>query len=212
MSMSLSEKNLLDRVDRAFSESLAAVEGLWRSQGAVIVEMARMVAGAFKAHRRLYIFGNGGSAADAQHLAAECINRFQMERAPLPAVALTVDTSVLTSIANDYDFKDVFLKQIQALGEAGDVALGLSTSGRSENVLRALRWAREHGLHTLGFAGRDKTDMDIYCDRILHVPSPVTARVQEGHIAAGHILCELIEVLVFQPDDPEGEEPAPAIC
>ncbi|SMC27705.1 phosphoheptose isomerase [Desulfacinum hydrothermale DSM 13146] len=207
--MSPSKERLLDRVDRAFGQSLAAVEGLWRSQGPVIVEMAQTVAAAFKAHRRLYLFGNGGSAADAQHLAAECINRFQMERAPLPAIALTVDTSVLTSIANDYDFNDVFLKQIQALGEAGDVALGLSTSGRSENVLRALRWAREHGLHTLGFAGRDKTDMDIYCDRILHVPSPVTARVQEGHIAAGHVLCELMEVLLFGTDGrrPEASDP-----
>ncbi len=185
------------RLDRAFRQCLETVEAVWRSQGPVLMEMAQVITAAFRAHRKLYLFGNGGSAADAQHLAAEFVNRFQMDRVPLPAVALTVDTSVLTSIANDFDFRDVFLRQIQALGEAGDVVLGISTSGRSENVIRALRWARERGLHTLGFSGEEKTEMDVYCDRILRVPSRMTPRIQESHITAGHVLCDLVEQMFF---------------
>lgn len=185
------------RVQGIFDATVRALAAVKEQDAETVVRMAHVVAGAFRSRRRVYLFGNGGSAADCQHLAAEFINRFQKERDPLPAMALTTDTSVLTSIANDYDFRDVFLRQLRGLGEAGDVALGLSTSGRSENVLRALRWAREHGLHTLGLAGSQKTDMDIYCDLILHVPETVTARVQEVHITVGHALCDLVEEMLF---------------
>ncbi|MEJ5364672.1 MAG: D-sedoheptulose 7-phosphate isomerase [Desulfosoma sp.] len=209
--MSAEENVWTRRVHEAFDAASRAFNAVKVRDAETIVRMARVVAEAFRARRRLYLFGNGGSAADCQHLAAEFINRFQKERVPLPAVALTTDTSVLTSIANDYDFRDVFVRQLRGLGEAGDVAVGLSTSGRSENVLRALRWAREHGLHTLGLAGLRQTDMDVYCDLILHVPDAVTARVQEVHIAVGHVICELVEEMLFGGARPP-QDPTPTVC
>jgi len=125
------------------------------------------------------------------------VNRFQKERPPLPAIALTVDTSILTSISNDYLFEDIFLRQLQALSRRGDVALGISTSGTSANVLKALEWARARGLCTLGWTGAFPSAMDAYCHRILHVPSTVTARIQECHITVGHILCALVEEILY---------------
>lgn len=178
-------------------ESIAVKEAFLRQGVTVLVDMAALIAAAFRGRHRLFLFGNGGSAADAQHLAAEFVNRFQMERPPLPALALTVDSSILTSISNDYRFEDVFLKQLQGLGQPGDVALGISTSGRSPNVVTALRWAREHGLQTIGWAGAAQGDMDLYCDLMLHVPSTNTARIQEGHITAGHILCGLVDSMLY---------------
>ena len=190
-------KQLHEAAVAAFRESIAVKEALCQGGCDLLLEMAAMLAAAFRGCHRLFLFGNGGSAADAQHLAAEFVNRFQRERRPLPALALTVDTSILTSIGNDYSFEDIFLKQVQALGQAGDVALGISTSGRSPNVLKALKWARENGLHTLGWAGAEKSEMDVTCDLILHVPSRVTARVQECHITFGHVLCLLVEEILF---------------
>lgn len=190
-------KQLLVAAEAAFRESMAVKEALCRKGCDLLLEMAAMLTAAFRGGHRLFLFGNGGSAADAQHLAAEFVNRFQRERRPLPALALTVDTSILTSIANDYAFEDVFLKQVQALGQAGDVALGISTSGRSPNVLKALKWARANGLHTLGWAGAEKSEMDVICDLVLHVPSRVTARIQEGHLTFGHVLCLLVEEILF---------------
>ena len=116
------------------------------------------------------------------------------------AIALSVDTSVITSISNDYHFEDIFVKQLQALAGPGDVALGISTSGRSPNVLKGLQWARQNGLHTIGWAGADQTEINVYCDHVLHVPSKVTARIQECHITAGHIMCGLIEEILFGND------------
>ena len=190
-------KQLQLAAEEAFRESIAVKESLCRTGFGLILDMAEMVSAAFRGGHRLFLFGNGGSAADAQHLAAEFVNRFQLERRPLPAIALTVDTSILTSISNDYQFEDIFSKQLQALGQAGDVALGISTSGRSPNVLKALKWARGNGLHTLGWGGTETTEMDVYCDLILHIPSRVTARVQEGHITFGHVLCLLVEQTLF---------------
>lgn len=158
-----------------------------------LIEAARMVSVVFRARRRLFIFGNGGSAADAQHIAAEFVNRFEFERQPLPAIALTTDTSILTSIGNDRGFDEVFIRQLKAMAEPGDAALGISTSGRSSNVIVALRWAKEHGLHTVGFMGKAITEMDAYCDIAIHVPSSKTPRIQECHIFMGHLLCGLVE-------------------
>lgn len=188
---------------QAFQESIRVKQSVQGSASELAVRMADVISRAFRGHHRLFVFGNGGSAADAQHLAAEFVNRFHRERPPLPALALTVDTSVLTSIGNDYGFDDVFRKQLQALGQPGDVALGISTSGRSVNVVHALRWARENGLHTIGWAGADSSDMDVYCDLIFHVPSAVTARIQETHITVAHIVCGLVEEILFN------EVPAP---
>jgi len=187
----------IDLIEETFRESIQAKEALCRTGKDHILAMAEMIVRAFRGSHRLFLFGNGGSAADAQHLAAEFVNRFQMERRPLPAIALTVDTSVLTAIGNDYRFEDVFLKQLQALAQPGDVALGISTSGRSPNVVTALKWAREHGVQTIGWVGAAETEMDVYSDIILHVPASVTARVQECHITVGHVMCGLVEEMLF---------------
>ncbi len=196
--MELIEKEeFLLATERMFQESIQAKQALCNTAKETILEMAELLSRAFLAKHRLFIFGNGGSAADAQHLAAEFVNRFQIERPPLPAMALTVDTSILTSIANDYDFDDIFAKQLRALAQAGDVALAISTSGRSRNVIKAVKWARENGVLTIGLGGSSETEMDLYCDIILHVPSPVTARVQECHIIVGHIICAHVEEMIF---------------
>jgi D-sedoheptulose 7-phosphate isomerase len=191
------KEELLVATERMFQESIEAKQALCATAKQTIVQMAALVSRAFLAKHRLFLFGNGGSAADAQHLAAEFVNRFQIERPPLPAIALTVDSSVLTSIANDYDFEDVFAKQLRALAVPGDVALGISTSGRSRNVIAALKWARENEVLTIGLSGHSQTEMDLYCDLILHVPSSVTARVQESHITVGHIICAHVEEMIF---------------
>jgi len=196
----MGKEELLLATERMFQESVQAKQALCGSGKETIVEMAGLVSRAFLAQHRLFLFGNGGSAADAQHLAAEFVNRFQIERPPLPATALTVDTSILTSIANDYDFDDVFAKQLRALAQPGDIALGISTSGGSRNVIRALKWARENGVLTMGLGGPSETEMDLHCDIILHVPSPVTARVQECHITAGHIICALVDEIIYGQD------------
>ncbi len=165
----------------------------------VLPQMARATAEAFARGGHLFLFGNGGSAADAQHIAAEFVNRLKRERLPLPAIALTVDTSILTAISNDYSFEAVYAKQLAALARPGDIALGISTSGHSPNVLEALKWSCQNGLVTLGLAGETVTEMDDSCDFILHVPTRVTQIVQECHIAAGHIFCALVEEILFGP-------------
>ena len=187
--------------EECFTESVRVKEEFCRTQLSVVLDMADLLVRAFRGGHRLFLFGNGGSASDAQHLAAEFVNRFLRERPPLPAIALTVDTSILTSIANDYHFDDVFLKQLQALGQAGDVALGISTSGRSPNVLKALKWARANGLHTIGWTGAGTSDMDVACDLVLHAPSQKTARIQECHITAGHAMCAVVEEALFGGED-----------
>jgi D-sedoheptulose 7-phosphate isomerase len=146
-----------------------------------------------RAGNTILFAGNGGSAADAQHLAAELVNRFAYDRPGLPAFALTTDTSVLTSIGNDYGYEQVFARQVTAVSRPGDVLFGLSTSGRSPNVIAALRAARGREVVTVGMTGQASGDMDDCCDYVIRVPSARTARIQEGHILIGHILCGLIE-------------------
>jgi D-sedoheptulose 7-phosphate isomerase len=166
-----------------------------------IVKAADMLEACLTAGGKVLIFGNGGSAADAQHLAAEFVNRFQIERPPLAAIALTTDTSVLTSIGNDYHFDDIFSKQIKALGKKGDIAWGISTSGNSPNVVNALKTARKIGISTLGMTGRGG-ELAEWADLVLAVASDITARVQETHITLGHILCELLERKLY-PEESE---------
>jgi D-sedoheptulose 7-phosphate isomerase len=158
---------------------------------------ARLLAEAFREGNKVLIFGNGGSAADAQHLAAEFVNRFQVERPPLPAIALTTDTSILTAVGNDYDFQEVFVKQLQALGRKGDVAWGISTSGTSPNVVKGLKAAKDLGLHTLAVTGRDGGTMAPLADIALIVRSQETPRIQEVQITIGHVLCDLVDFLLF---------------
>ena len=145
---------------------------------------------------KLLLFGNGGSAADAQHIAAEFVNRFRRERRPLAALALTTDTSVITSIGNDYHFDRIFQKQVEALGRTGDIAMGMSTSGNSPNVVLAMAQAREMGMATIGFTGRGGKIAPL-SDILFTVFSDVTARIQETHITLAHILCELAEERMF---------------
>ncbi len=177
--------------------SLEAKEAFWHQEKENIKRAVEVVSQALKRGNKLLVFGNGGSAADAQHLAGEMINRFRRERAPLPAIALTTDTSVLTAIANDYDFKQVFVKQIEALGQPGDVALGISTSGRSENVCLALKKARALGLFGIGLGGGDGGRLAEVADLTILVPSRETPRIQEAHIFFIHLLCELVEEVLF---------------
>ena len=145
---------------------------------------------------KILIFGNGGSAADAQHIAAEFVNRFQIERPPLAALALTTDTSIITSIGNDYHFDDIFSKQINALGKKDDVAIGISTSGSSKNVIQAIYAAGKIGMVTIGLTGRGG-ELAQCADLVFSVKSDITARIQEAHIVLGHILCDLVDRILF---------------
>ena len=158
-----------------------------------ILDAADLIATCLRAGGKLLLFGNGGSAADAQHLAAEFVGRFVRERAGLPAIALTTNASVLTAIGNDYGFAQVFARQIQALGRPGDVAIAISTSGNSPNVIQGVKAAREHNLKAIGLSGKDGGALAQHADVTITVPSINTARIQECHITIGHIFCELAE-------------------
>jgi len=150
---------------------------------------------------KILLAGNGGSAADAQHIAAELVSRFAFDRPGLPAIALTVDTSILTAIGNDYGFEKLFARQVQALGNRGDLLIGYSTSGKSPNILRALEEARSRGLVCIGLTGNRGGPMRELCDFLLEVPSGVTPKIQEGHLVLGHILCGLVENAIFGTSD-----------
>lgn len=154
---------------------------------------------ALKAGRKILIAGNGGSAADAQHIAGELVSRFYFNRPALPAIALTTDTSILTAIGNDFGYEKVFERQVEALGREGDVFIGLSTSGSSKNVLLAMEAAKKRGLVCIGLTGAKRGPMNELCDLTLNVPSEDTPRIQEGHITLGHILCAVIEQEIFGP-------------
>lgn len=169
----------------------------------LIINAADKISDSIASGHKLLIFGNGGSAADAQHIAAEFINRFRIERPPLAALALTTDTSILTSIGNDYSFDDIFYKQILALGRQGDVAIGISTSGNSKNVIKAIEAAKEKGIFTIGFTGRGGRLASL-ANMVFAVESDTTARIQEVHITLGHILCELVDRNLF-PDQFTGK-------
>ncbi len=184
----------LQFVRRHIESSIEVKQGLFE-QAPVIAAMARAVAQALRSGGALLAFGNGGSAADAQHIAAELSGRFERERPALSAEALTVNSSALTAIGNDYGFDEIFARQLEGRARRWDIALGISTSGNSANVLRGLQAARDKGLITLGMTGADGGLMEeqSLCDHLLKVPSTNTARIQEGHILAGHILCAWLE-------------------
>ena len=189
-------------IKKAVIEGLRVKEDFIKRNTSSLIHLAEHLSKAFTNNKKLLICGNGGSAADAQHLAAEFVNRFQLERKPLPALALTTDTSIITSVANDYSYNEVFSKQINALGVQGDILLAISTSGRSENVLSAIRTAKKKGLYTVGFIGGDSGEMWRLVDLALVVKSDQTPRVQETHILAGHLICELVDYILFQKDSP----------
>lgn len=190
-----------DHIVKLFKESCRVKEAFINDNLGKLVNVIEILTAALKAGNKIMIFGNGGSAADAQHIAAEFVNRFIIERPPLPAIALTTDTSVITSIGNDYDFSEIFAKQVRALGQQGDVAWGISTSGNSPNVLKGLELAKKMGLITLAFTGKDGGVIAQIADLSLNVSSNSTARIQETHITAGHAICELVDIKLFQKPD-----------
>lgn len=171
-------------------------------RAAVISRATDCIIDSLKSKGKVLLCGNGGSAADSQHLAAELVGRFKKDRDTLPAAALTTDTSILTAVGNDYGFTRIFSRQVQALGRKGDVLVGLSTSGRSENVRLALKKAKEMEMHTIALIGnKENCPIAEFSDIIISVPSPHTPFIQEAHIAIGHIMCDLIEDYFFKGDD-----------
>ena len=187
-----------DYIIKIFKESNRIKEAFVNENLSKLVNVVEAITAALKAGNKILLFGNGGSAADAQHLAAEFVNRFVIERPPLPAIALTTDSSIITSISNDYDFSEVFRKQIRALGQAGDIAWGISTSGNSANVLKGLETAKKMDLITIAFTGKDGGSIAQIADFSINVASAVTARIQEAHITAGHAICDLVDIKLFQ--------------
>ncbi len=183
----------LKLVENSLREGAELRTSLIGSCSELITQSALLMRSCLAAGGKLLFFGNGGSAADAQHLAAEFVGRFVKERAGLPAIALTTDTSILTAVGNDYGFEQVFARQVQALGRPGDVAVGISTSGNSANVMAAMEVARAKGLKTIGLLGKDGGALARLVDIAIVVEASNTARIQECHIAIGHIFCELVE-------------------
>jgi D-sedoheptulose 7-phosphate isomerase len=188
-----------ERIARIFDEHARLQKDFLKANTDTLVKVAEACAEALRRGRTLLLFGNGGSAADAQHVAAEFVNRFRVDRRALPALALTTDSSVLTSIANDAGFEHVFSRQVEALGRPDDVAIGFSTSGASPNVIAGIRAARRQGLVTVGFSGGDGGQLLREAELCVTVDSKSAARVQELHILAAHALCDVVEQEVVHP-------------
>ena len=187
-----------EQIKQAFDESLRVKQAFLRDNLDILAEAIDALVAAFRRGNKLLLFGNGGSAADAQHIAAEFTNRFVMERPPLPALALTTDTSALTAIANDYDYTQVFAKQVHALGKAGDIALAISTSGNSPNVLTAIEVCTQTKIQTIGLTGGSGGKMVGKVDYLLRVSEGKnSARIQETHILVGHVICEIVDRKLF---------------
>lgn len=188
---------MVDEIKRQLNAHIDAVNMVAEQLTEPIAECARMLVDALKGGHKLLIMGNGGSAADAQHFAAEMVGRFLMERKALPAIALTTDTSILTAVGNDYGFDEIFKRQVEALAGSGDVLIGISTSGNSLNIKRALEAGKKIGAGTIGLLGRDGGEIGPMVDLNLTVPSFETPRIQEAQLIIIHILCDLIEKGLF---------------
>lgn len=186
-----------DQIIRIFEESAEVKIKFARENADRIIEVVRLIAGAFREGRKVILFGNGGSATDASHIAAEFVNRFLMERPPLPALALNTDPAVLTSIGNDYSYEQVFSKQLSALGQEGDIVIAISTSGNSPNVLKAVEVAKKNGMKTVALTGGTGGRLAQLADLAFVVATRHTPRIQETHITLGHTICELVDVELF---------------
>jgi D-sedoheptulose 7-phosphate isomerase len=195
----MSTDNFEERVSASIQASIAAKERLLHSADVVatVAGVSKVLVDAFRQGNKLFLFGNGGSAADAQHIAAEFVGRFAFDRPALPALALSVNTSCVTAIGNDYGFNVVFSRQLEALGRPGDVAIAITTSGNSENVLCGVLAAKKLGLHTIGFTGCTGGKLKSAVDFCICVPTNETPRIQECHILVGHIISELVEQTIF---------------
>ena len=187
-----------EKIKKIIKESMEVKESLSKAETVNIEKAAKAIIESLKSGGKLLVFGNGGSAADSQHMVAELVGRFKKERRPLAAIALTTNTSTLTAIANDYGYEAVFSRQVKALGSPGDVAFGISTSGNSKNVIEAIKKAKGIGLKTIGLIGAGGGKMKSECDISIIVPSGDTPRIQEAHLVVCHIICELIEEELFK--------------
>jgi len=182
-----------DQAIKAFEESASIKQQFVRDHAGRIEQVVKLIATALREGRKVLLFGNGGSATDAAHLAAEFVGRYHRERAPLPAIALATNIAAITCIANDYGYDEVFARQVRAHGQKGDIAIAISTSGNSANVLKGVEAARTIGMTTIAWTGGSGGKLAAMVDHPFVVPSKVTARIQESHITLGHVLCELIE-------------------
>jgi len=191
----------IESVIEAFETSADVKNEFIRTHAERVVEVGQLLIRTFREGKKVMLFGNGGSATDASHIAAEFVGRYRLDRDPLPALALGTDMAALTSIANDYDFTDIFSRQVLAHGRKGDVAIAISTSGNSLNVIRGVEAAHDRGLVTVGWTGATGGKLTDLVDYSFRVPSSVTARIQECHITLGHVLCELIEERLFGDQD-----------
>jgi D-sedoheptulose 7-phosphate isomerase len=187
-----------DRIRDILLESIHVKEELLRTAIGQIVEITEMVVECLEKGGKVILFGNGGSASDSQHIAAELVGRFKRDRAGLAAIALTTNTSILTAVANDYGFDIIFAKQVEALAQKNDLIIGISTSGKAKNVAGGIRQAKKMGLRTVALSGGDGGDLAKLADVSVLVPSSVTARIQEAHITIGHAICEIVEQELFQ--------------
>jgi D-sedoheptulose 7-phosphate isomerase len=187
----------INLIDELAGESARVKTLFFKNNGQKIVDAAKALSAAFRQGRKVLLFGNGGSAADAQHIAAEFVGRFVPDRRALPAISLATDTSALTALGNDYGYNFVFSRQVEALGVSGDVAIGISTSGNSPNVIAALDAARSIGMLTIGFTGEGGGKMVSHTDILFSVPSKYTPRIQETHLTLAHILCEVVDREMF---------------
>lgn len=186
-----------ETVLRAFEDSAETKIRFARENADKIIEVVQVISQAFREGKKVILFGNGGSAMDASHIAAEFVNRFLMERPPLPAIALNTDAAVITSISNDYDFTQVYSKQLAALGHEGDVVIGISTSGNSPNVIKAIETAKKNGMKTVILTGGTGGKMAAMADYTFIVPTAATPRIQETHITLGHVICQLVDEELF---------------
>ena len=196
-------KNSRSLIEQFVSESIRVKTEFFQGNAELIANTATKMAAALKQGKKVLLFGNGGSAADAQHIAAEFVGRFIPDRIALPAISLATDTSALTAIGNDYGYEQVFSRQVEGLGNPGDIAIGISTSGNSPNVLAAFEAARKKGLMTIGFSGQGGGKMNGKTDVLFCAPTRMTPRIQETHITLGHVLCELIDRELFPEAYPQ---------
>jgi len=190
--------NASDVIDETIASHLETVERLRTACSSEIAEMARLTIDCLRAGHKICFFGNGGSAADAQHLATEIVVRYTRNRRGLPSLAFTTDTSVMTACANDFGYDEIFARQVEALCRPGDIVVGISTSGTSRNVVRGLEQARSQSVTAFAFTGENPGPCGEQASRVLAVPSSITARIQECHIIAGHLLCDLAEAALAE--------------
>lgn len=187
-----------EKIRKAFKDSITVKQQFIEANVDTIVEVSRLLADTFSRGNKLLLFGNGGSACDASHIAAEFVNRFKKERPAFPALALNTDMAVLTSIANDYDYSEIFARQMKAFAQDNDVVIAISTSGSSPNVIKAVNVARKKKLKTIALTGAKGDDLASKCDYVFAVPSNDTPRVQETHITLAHVLCQMVEEILFE--------------